>query len=65
MDDIMITVVAWSMAGSLVIGVIGGWLVFVIAWLNDLFTTRTIPLPRWIRSEQQERRTSRVLKSTP
>ncbi len=53
MDDIVITVVAWTMAASMLIGVIGGWLVFVVAWLNDYFSTRTVSLPRWARSRRR------------
>jgi hypothetical protein len=55
MDDIVITVVAWSMAVSMFIGVIGGWLVFVAAWLHDFFTTRTMTLPHRIPRRQHGR----------
>lgn len=58
MGDIVITVVAWSMAASMFIGVIGGWLVFVVAWLNDYFTTRTLVLPHWMRRRQPKERTA-------
>lgn len=58
MDDIVINVVAWTMATSMVIGVVGGWLVFVVALLNDYFSTRTIRLPRWARSRQHGTRTT-------
>jgi hypothetical protein len=54
MDDIVITVVAWSMAISMCIGVIGGWLVFVVAWLNDVLATRPRTLPHWIRNRQNK-----------
>ena len=34
--DMMMTIVAWGMIGGMVVGAIGGWLIFVIAWLATL-----------------------------
>jgi len=34
--DIMMTIVAWGMIGGMVVGAIGGWLIFIIAWLDTL-----------------------------
>lgn len=35
METVM-TFVAWSMMAAIAIGAMGGWLVFVIAWLENL-----------------------------
>jgi hypothetical protein len=43
--DTMMALIAWTMAVSMFVGAIGGWSVFVIAWLNDLHTTGRLPLP--------------------
>jgi len=43
--DVITTVIAWSILVSMIVGVIGGWLVFVIAWLNDLHTSGTLRWP--------------------
>lgn len=35
MESVM-TIVAWGMITSIAAGAIGGWIVFAVAWLDDL-----------------------------
>jgi hypothetical protein len=44
MDTVM-TLIAWTMAMSMFVGAIGGWSLFVVAWLIDLHTAGRLTLP--------------------
>jgi ABC-type transport system involved in cytochrome c biogenesis permease subunit len=42
----LITVIAWMMGICMFLGAIGGWGVFIFAWLNDLHSRGALRLPR-------------------
>lgn len=44
--DLMMTVIAWVMATALIVGAIGGWLVFLISWIDHLYASGRLRLPR-------------------
>lgn len=67
--DIMMTVVAWGMIGGMVVGAVGGWLIFVIAWLDTLHANGTFEAAsqrvagRWRRLRRRNEAPARQLSS--
>ncbi len=51
--DLLMTLVAWMMVTSMFMGAVGGWLVFVVAWLDSLHTAGRLKLPHLKRRTQQ------------
>lgn len=55
MESIM-TIVAWGMITSIGIGAIGGWIVFIVAWLDELRANgrfQIVKAPRTPRRQRQ------------